>query len=185
MNNTNQADTFQGNSPCVVDVTVVKRGRRLQLVASLHVFGVIHNLEESRILIAGKKTPDEALEAFMDALTAGAEPQSATAEGELVSNCFAAMEDNLDIDPSVEFYEAIENGSQALLAQARELIAEAGLAAGCHSELETVEFVIGQTTVVEPPENMGICSVCLREFNLHYIAGSTDLCMSHINPGFI
>lgn len=175
----------QVKSPCAVDITVVKRGRSLQLVAFLTILGVVHKLETSRLLIAGKKTPAEALEAFMVALTAGADQQSATDEGELVSKCFAAMEDNLDIDPSVEFYEAIENGSQAIFAQARELMAVDDLVADCHSDLEPVEFVIGQTTVVEPPENMGICSVCLREFNLHYIAGTTDLCMSHINPGFI
>lgn len=175
----------QVKSPCTIDVTVVKRGRNLQFVASVSILGVGHKLGTSRLLIAGKKTPDEALEAFMFALTAAAEAQSATPEDKVVLNYFAAMEDNLDIDPSEEFYEAIEKGSQALLAQAKDLLAAVDLAADCHSELAPVEFVIGQTTVVEPPENMGICSVCLKEFDLHYIAGTTDLCMSHINPGFI
>jgi hypothetical protein len=47
------------------------------------------------------------------------------------------------------------------------------------------KFVIGQIKVIEPAEKKGICSRCLKEFDLHYIAGTTDLCMSHINPGFI
>ena len=96
-------NTKQVKSPCAIDVTVVKRGHSLQLVAFPTILGVVHKLETSRLLIAGKKTPDQALEAFMVALTAGAEPQSATAEGELVLNCSVAMEDLFCLPRGIQF----------------------------------------------------------------------------------
>jgi len=37
----------------------------------------------------------------------------------------------------------------------------------------------------ELPEGHGKCSVCGDVFRLHHIAGANDLCMRHINPGFL
>ena len=180
MSNTNQI-----NKPVVVGVTVIKRGRNLQFVASVDILGVTHKLEARKQLKSGKKTPGEALEAFMEVLTTGAEQSSTADEGELLSNCFAAMDDYLDIDETAELQEFIQSGSQSLVAQANELAAANVSRLDDAEKSEPVEFVIGFISVIEPAENKGICRQCLKEFDLHYIAGTTDLCMSHINPGFI
>ena len=180
MSNTNQI-----NKPVVVGVTVIKRGRNLQFVASVDIVGVTHKLEARKQLKAGKKTPGEALEAFMEVFTSGAEQNSTADEGELLSNCFAAMDDYLDIDETAELQEFIQSGSQSLVKQANELVAANSSGLDGVEKSEPLEFVIGYISVVEPAENKGICRKCLKEFDLHYIAGTTDLCMSHINPGFI
>lgn len=121
----------------------------------------------------------------MEVLTSGAEQNSTVDEGELLSNCFAAMDDYLDIDETAELQEFIQSGSQSLVKQANELVAANSSGLDGVEKSEPLEFVIGYISVVEPAENKGICRKCLKEFDLHYIAGTTDLCMSHINPGFI
>lgn len=75
-------------------------------------------------------------------------------------------------------------GKQQLLKQAQEVLRDI-IREGQEAQRMLDVLELGDTRMIQPSPGKGICSVCHREFDLHYIAGTADLCMKHINPGYI
>src|SRR5262250_2088807 len=153
-----------------MDIIIVRRGRKIEITGTLKVGQKEIKLTAERLLKAGTKSVGEATDAFMDALVNGADDEA----------CFAAMEDRPDIDPEKELKEAIEAGKEELLRHAREVL-HSIISLGEEARALYGNVHIESSQVLEPEEGKGICRVCHKTFELHYIAGTDDLCMEHIN----
>ena len=78
----------------------------------------------------------------------------------------------------------IEAGKQKLLELAQQTL-QGIVHHGQEAQQVLGELQLGSTQMLEPSKGKGICCVCQKEFDLHYIGGRTDLCMSHINPRYM
>ncbi len=165
---------FGSKKSTPVNIQVIKRGRQLQFTLMLAIADETVPVSVDRTLIAGEKTGTEATDAFMEALLSGASND----------DCFAAMEDRPDLDPEAELRDAIEKGKSELLSAARAEL-DAIVMRGNEASRLRAALTIGEATVVEPEDGQGVCRVCSAKFSLHHIAGTSDLCMNHINPGLI
>lgn len=163
---------FGSTPPTPVNVKAIKRGRNLQLIMNLQVDGETIPVSVDRTLHAGEKSNSEATDAFVEAMLSGAS----------TDDCFKAMEDRPDLDPEAELQAAIRGGTQELVKRAKAALRKQS---GAAAKALRKSIVAGEVTLVEPDENHGICRVCQEKFRLHYIAGTNDLCMAHINPGYI
>ncbi len=83
-----------------------------------------------------------------------------------------------------EMNTSIEAGKKRLMELAQQTLREI-VQHGQEAQRVLGELRLGSTQMLEPSKGKGICCVCQKEFDLHYIGGSTDLCMSHINPSYI
>lgn len=158
---------------------VVRRGRKLEVSTLFRVgdFGITAASEQ--FLHAGKKEGREGLDGFMEALLAG----------KSVDAMFDAMEDRPDLDPDLERAEALERAKKEVLATVADQLHLLACAGEQAAKLRDAMLAPGFVPTIEetktPAKGEGICRVCHKEFKLHYIGGGDDLCMDHINPGFI
>jgi len=157
-------------------IKVIKRGLRLQLACILAVGPKTMRHSVHRQLNAGKKSSREAVDAFC----------AVAANGGDLDACFAAMEDRPDLDPKKELEDEIAAGQEELLRRTRHAL-QHNISCGKDANAQAVldGLTVEKVEIVEPEAGKGICRVCYQTFDLHYIAGTDDLCMGHINPGYI
>ncbi|MBX9723944.1 MAG: hypothetical protein K2X81_21235 [Candidatus Obscuribacterales bacterium] len=159
-----------------MDITVIKRECELEFSTLLPVGLGETERVSVRKFYAAEANDVSRLAGFMDQLLNGGDFDA----------CFEALDEQKTGDAESRLQQVMNEGKTKLLAKCRKAlmrIAQRGRDA--QAVLDSYEGLQFNVTVLEAPEGHGICSVCLKTFRQHCIGGTRNICMDHINPGFI